>query len=331
MRAALCLPRTSEAQPDNQPNLSYKHFLAQIQQLPPNVLSDFAMPKLCPSRPLLDVATRERKAVAALNFYNAETLIAHVRAANALSESIILQTTEATIDYLGLRMIRGMAAAAADQLEQPVALHLDHGSSYDLAARCIDHGYTSVMIDGSKLSLADNCALSRSVVKLAHSAGVSVEGELGHVGQNSEPTAEDKQFLTEPNDAARFVSETQVDALAVAIGTAHGFYKGEVKLDFDRLQEISAAVPDTPLVLHGGSGVSAELLRKAIACGIRKVNFGTELKNAFTNAIKTSLSSSDDIDLRRTFAPAISAVEEISRSKIQICSNVAYERQTSTS
>jgi tagatose 1,6-diphosphate aldolase GatY/KbaY len=151
------------------------------------------------------------------------------------------------------------------------------------------------------------------------------------VGQNSEPTAEDKKFLTEPNDAARFVSETQVDALAVAVGTAHGFYKGEVKLDFDRLQEISAAVPDTPLVLHGGSGVSAELLRKAIACGIRKVNFGTELKNAFTNAIKTSLSSSDDIDLRRTFAPAISAVEEISRSKIQICSNVAYERQTSTS
>lgn len=289
------------------------------------------MLKLCPSRQLLDAASREGKAVAALNFYNAETLIAHVRAANALGESIILQTTEATIDYLGLGMIRGMAAAAADQLEHPVALHLDHGSSYDLAARCIDRGYTSVMIDGSKLSFADNCALSRRVVELAHAAGVSVESELGHVGQNSEPAAGDKQFLTEPNDARRFVNETEVDALAVAVGTAHGFYKGEVKLDFDRLREISAAVPNTPLVLHGGSGVSADLLRRAIACGIRKVNFGTELKNAFTRAIKTSLSSSDDIDLRRTFAPAISAVEEISRSKIQICSNVAYERQTSTS
>ena len=289
------------------------------------------MPKLCPSRPLLDAATRERKAIAALNFYNAETLTAHIRAANALSESIILQTTEATIDYLGLRMIQGMAAAAADELEQPIALHLDHGNSYDLAARCIEHGYTSVMIDGSKLSFADNCALSRHVVELAHSAGVSVEGELGHVGQNSEAAARDRQFLTEPNDARQFVSETEVDALAVAVGTAHGFYKGEVKLDFDRLQEISAAVPNTPLVLHGGSGVSAKLLRKAIACGIRKVNFGTELKNAFTIAIKRSLSSSDDIDLRRTFAPAISAVEEISRSKIQICSSVAYERRTSTS
>ena len=287
------------------------------------------MPKLCPSRPLLDAATRAGKAIAALNFYNAETLIAHVRAAKASNESIILQTTEATIDYLGFGIIVAMARAAADQLEQPVALHLDHGRSYQLAARCIDHGYTSVMIDGSKLSFADNCAVTRRVVEVAHAAGVSVEGELGHVGQNTDPNAAATKFLTEANDAARFVSETNVDALAVAIGTAHGFYKGEVKLDFDRLQEISAAVPNTPLVLHGGSGVSAELLQKSIALGIRKVNFGTELKNAFTRAVKHSLSSSDDIDLRRTFAPAISAVEEISRSKIQICASVAYERQTS--
>lgn len=289
------------------------------------------MPKLCSSRPLLDAATRAGKAIAALNFYNAETLIAHARAAKASKESIILQTTEATIDYLGLGLIVGMATAAADQLEQPVALHLDHGSSYELAARCIDAGYTSVMIDGSKMSFADNCTLTRRVVEFAHSAGVPVEGELGHVGQNSERTAVATQFLTEANDAARFVSETNVDALAVAIGTAHGFYKGEVRLDFVRLQEINAAIPNTPLVLHGGSGVSAELLQKSITFGIRKVNFGTELKNAFTRAIKHSLSSSDDIDLRRTFAPAISAVEEISRSKIRICSSVAYERQTSNS
>jgi tagatose 1,6-diphosphate aldolase GatY/KbaY len=254
-----------------------------------------------------------------------------MRAANALNASIILQTTESTINYLGLRMIKAMATAAADEIEQPVALHLDHGSNYDLAVRCIDHGYTSVMIDGSKLSFTDNCALSRRVVELAHSAGVSVEGELGHVGQNSEPSSADKQFLTDPTDAERFINETAVDALAVAVGTAHGFYKGEVKLDFNRLLEISAAVPNTPLVLHGGSGVSAELLRKAIACGIRKINFGTELKNAFTNAVKHSLSTTDDIDLRRTFAPAISAVEEISKAKIQICSSIAYERCTSTS
>src|SRR4029079_18422090 len=132
--------------------------------------------------------------IAALNFYNAETLIAHVRAANALNASIILQTTEATIHYLGLLLILGMAHAAADELEQPMALHLDHGSSYELAARCIDAGYTSVMIDGSKLSFADNCAVTRRVVELAHASGVSVEGELGHVGQNSERTAAATQF-----------------------------------------------------------------------------------------------------------------------------------------
>jgi len=290
------------------------------------------MPRLCPSRPLLDNETRAGKAIAALNFYNAETLMAHIRAANALNASIILQTTEATINYLGLRMVVAMANAAAEEMQEPVALHLDHGSTYDLAARCIEHGYTSVMIDGSKLSFADNCALTRRVTDLAHSSGVSVEGELGHVGQNNEaPPTDRTQLFTTPADASRFVSETDVDALAVAVGTAHGFYHGAVEIDFDRLKQINAALPNTPLVLHGGSGVSAELLRRSIACGIRKVNFGTELKDAFTQSVKASLLSSDDIDLRRTFLPAISAVEEISKSKIRICSHPTDERQASGS
>jgi ketose-bisphosphate aldolase len=288
------------------------------------------MPKLCPSRTLLNTASKDGAAIAALNFYNAETLIAHVRAANALNASIILQTTEATINYLGLPLILGMAEAAAAELKQPIALHLDHGSSYEAAAKCIDAGYTSVMIDGSKLPFDENCALTRRVVDLAHGAGVSVEGELGHVGQNSD-SEDPTETFTRPEDAARFVAEARVDALAVAVGTAHGFYKGAVQVDFERLKEISDKIPDTPLVLHGGSGVSAELLRQAIACGIRKINFGTELKNAFTQAVKNSLSSSDDIDLRRTFQPAIAAVENISRSKIMICSGQRVERQSSSS
>ncbi|HJP91405.1 MAG TPA: class II fructose-bisphosphate aldolase [Pyrinomonadaceae bacterium] len=289
------------------------------------------MAKLCPSRELLDTATAAGQAIAALNFYNAETLLAHMHAANALNASIILQTTEATINYLGLRMIVAMANAAADEMQQPVALHLDHGSSYELAARCIEHGYTSVMIDGSKLSFQDNCAITRRVTDLAHAARVSVEGELGHVGQNTEARTVETQFFTTADDAARFVSETDVDALAVAVGTAHGFYKGAVEIDFERLKQINTAVPNIPLVLHGGSGISAGLLRKAIACGIRKVNFGTELKNAFTQSIKASLSSTDDIDLRRTFLPAISAVEELSKSKIRICSHSTDERHASSS
>ena len=219
------------------------------------------MPKLCPSRTLLDTASKNGAAVAALNFYNAETLIAHIRAANALNASIILQTTEATINYLGLPVIIGLSQAAEAESQNPIALHLDHGANYELAARCIDAGYTSVMIDGSKLPFSENCALTRRVVNLAHAAGVSVEGELGHVGQNSDSRREDPtEAFTRPPDAARFVAETSVDALAVAVGTAHGFYKGAVRIDFQRLEEISDKIPDTPLVLHGGSGVSTPTL-----------------------------------------------------------------------
>jgi len=278
------------------------------------------MPKLCPSQPLLETAQRSGVAIAALNFYNAETLIAHIGAAKSLNASIILQTTESTINYLGLNMIVGMATAAAEEIEQPIALHLDHGGSYDLAARCIDHGYTSVMIDGSKLSFADNIALTRRVAELAHSNDVSVEGELGHVTHNDEISGDDiTKFYTRAEDAAEFVKETRVDALAVAVGTAHGFYKGKVRLDFDRLTQIKKAVGSTALVLHGGSGVPKELVRRAIECGIAKINFGTELKDAFTRGVKQSLCDTDEIDLRKTFMPAIEAVRNVSIEKISLC------------
>jgi ketose-bisphosphate aldolase len=276
--------------------------------------------RLVPSRRLLDAARREGRAVAALNFYNAETLLAHVRAANECGASIILQTTESTIKYLGIGMVVAMARAASEEIERPVALHLDHGASYELAARCVEAGYTSVMIDGSKLPFEENAAVTRRVVELAHGAGVSVEGELGHVAHNEEG-GDISRFYTRPEDAARFVAETGADALAVAVGTAHGFYKGEVRLDFERLRQIADAVGDRArLVLHGGSGVPDELLRRAVGSGIAKINFGTELKNAFTLAVKRSLSAGDEIDLRKTFAPAVEAVREISSAKIRTCS-----------
>jgi len=276
------------------------------------------MSQLVPSRRLLDAARREGRAVAALNFYNAETLRAHIDAARAAGASIILQTTESTINYLGIRLAVAMAGAAAEEVGLPLALHLDHGASYELAARCVEAGYTSVMIDGSKLPFAENCAITRRVADMAHAAGVSVEGELGHVAHNDE--ADDiSRFFTRPGDAAEFVRETGVDALAVAVGTAHGFYKGEVRLDFDRLREIGAAAGGAALVLHGGSGVPDELLRRAVRCGIAKINFGTELKDAFTRAVKESLAAGDEIDLRKTFAPAVRAVAEISAAKIRVC------------
>ena len=277
--------------------------------------------KLVPSRTILDQVRSAKRAVAALNFYNAETLRAHVNAARELKAPLILQTTEATIDYLGLGMAVAMARAAAEETGQLVALHLDHGGTYDLVARCIDAGYTSVMIDGSKSPFAQNSAITRKVVELAHAAGVSVEGELGHVSHNDE-ASDIARFYTDPEAAARFAGETGVDALAVAVGTAHGFYKGEVRIDFDRLVQIRDAVGETALVLHGGSGIQNDLLTRAIECGIAKINFGTEIKNAFTLAVKASLSSSEEIDLRKTFLPAIDAVRRISTAKIRVCQRI---------
>ncbi len=273
---------------------------------------------LIPSRALLDAARAGSRAVAALNFYNVETLRAHINAAAQLDSSIILQTTESTINYLGIDLAVAMAQAAAKEIKQPVALHLDHGASFELANRCVEAGYTSVMIDGSKLPFEQNVDVTRRVVEMAHISGVSIEGELGHVAQNTDG-GDITQLFTRPDDAKKFVDETGVDALAVAIGTAHGFYKGEVRLDFPRLREIRDAVGDTPLVLHGGSGVPDELLQEAIRSGIAKINFGTELKNAFTLAVRKSLSESGEIDLRKTFAPAIAAVQEVSKTKIRIC------------
>lgn len=276
--------------------------------------------ELVPGRQLLEEARRGERAVAALNFYNAETLRGHIKAAIECDASIILQTTESTIRYLGLKMIVAMARAAAEEIENPIALHLDHGGSYELAERCVSAGYTSVMIDGSMLSFEENCQLTRRVVDMAHAQGVSVEGELGHVAHNDDDHEDISRLFTKPEDALRFVETTGVDSLAVAIGTAHGFYKGEVQLDFERLALIRDALGDqAALVLHGGSGVPDELLRQAVAVGISKINFGTELKNAFTGAVKKSLSASDDIDLRKTFAPAIEAVREVSAAKIRIC------------
>lgn len=273
--------------------------------------------QLVPSRQLLDAARATHTAVAALNFYNAETLRAHIDAANGVGRSIILQTTESTIRYLGIELAVGLAHAAARVVVKPVALHLDHGSSAELAFRCIDAGYSSVMIDGSKLPFDENVAVTLRVVERARAAGVSVEGELGFVAHNDDAGAAGS--LTEPADAARFVAETGVDALAVAIGTAHGFYKAQVRLDLDRLERIRDAVGGTALVLHGGSGVPDELLDQAIARGITKINFGTEIKDAFMRAIRTAVSASGDIDLRRVFAPAVDAVRQVSAAKIQLC------------
>lgn len=259
-------------------------------------------------------------AVGAFNVHSLEVLPAVLQVAAEERSPIILQFTEGTLKFCGYDNVRVFAGHLARTAPVPVVLHQDHGSSYEVAVRAIQAGFSSVMIDASRLSLEENIAVTRKVVELAHACGVSVEAELGRVaGQEEEiEVSEAEAALTDPEEAARFVAETQVDALAVAVGTAHGFYKWEPKLAHDRIGAIRQAV-DVPLVLHGGSGVPDEEVRRAIQRGIRKVNVSTETKWAWAQALRQSLADQpDEFDPRPLLKPVMQAVQEVVRAKIRM-------------
>lgn len=250
----------------------------------------------------------------ATNFYNFETLSGVMASAAELRQPIILQVTKGSIDYLGLPMVVGMARAALAGHDAGGWLHLDHAESYDLIARCLDAGFDSVMIDYSERSFHQNVAMTAKVVKLAEQYNANVEAELGYVAKLGQTKAE--LGFTEPEEARRFVHETGVHALAVAIGSAHGFYKETPKLDLERLSAIKAAT-QIPLVLHGGSGIPADVLRESIHRGICKINLATEIKDTFMRSLKRLLSESEEIDLRKVFPPAIHAVSALVKEKLE--------------
>ncbi|MBO4368120.1 MAG: class II fructose-bisphosphate aldolase [Clostridia bacterium] len=240
---------------------------------------------------LLD-AQKNHYAVGAFNIENLETAQAVVNAAEKLDVPVIIQTTASSIRYAGVGPFAGIVKALAAGSRARIALHLDHGDSYELAEQCKNAGYSSVMIDGSKLPFEENIALSSSVVKMC--AGLPVEAELGTVGGKEEnDMAEGEAGYTKPEDAAEFVERTHVDFLAVAIGTAHGIYKGIPKLDIPRLAKIRSMV-DIPLVLHGASGVPDEQVAACIDNGITKVNYATELRIAFTKGVKEAIAENPD-------------------------------------
>ena len=183
-----------------------------------------------------------------------------------------------------------MGKIAAAKAKVPVALNIDHGTDFNQVVRCIRHGFSAVMIDGSKLPFEENVAITRKVVEVAHPNDISVEAELGKITgvEDDIAVAEHEGLFTDPDEAYAFVQQTNCDALAVAIGTAHGVYRGEPKLDFDRLQAIASKI-DTPIVLHGASGVPDDAIRKAVSLGVCKINIDTELRLAFAQAIKQVL------------------------------------------
>lgn len=273
------------------------------------------------AKEMLTDAQKGHYAVGAFNIENMEMLQGVLSAAEAEHAPVILQTTPGTLRYADAALFAALAHAAAEKATAPVALHLDHGSSYDLCVYAAKCGYTSLMIDGSKLPFEDNVALSAQVarLKITYSQVGCVEAELGKLGGKEDDVSGDGDCYTDPEHAATFARLTGVDSLAVAIGTAHGFYKATPKLDFDRLREIRAAV-DIPLVLHGSSGIPDSDVQQAIGLGICKVNFATELRAAYTKAVCSTLQADSQIyDPKKYGEAGREAVCEIVRHRIKVC------------
>lgn len=268
---------------------------------------------------MLLAADKGAYAVGAFNVENMEMVMAVIRAAEEMQAPVILQTTPSTVKYAGLAMYYANVRAAAQQAEIPVALHLDHGNSFSLAMQALRTGYTSVMIDGAHETFEDNIVLTRRVADACACAGVPVEAELGKVGGKEDDLDCSDPGYTDPEDAVKFAAETGIGSLAVAIGTAHGIYKGEPKLDVERLSEIRKRL-SIPLVLHGASGVPDEAVRECIRRGISKVNFATELRIAYSDGVKEFLKKNPDaFDPKKYGAAGMDRVTEVVKEKIKVC------------
>ncbi len=269
---------------------------------------------------LLTKAEAGKYAVGAFNCNNMEIVQAIVAAAEAEHAPVIIQASQGAIKYAGIEYITSLTKVAAENTKVPVALHLDHGTSFEQCVKCIRFGFTSVMIDGSKHPLQENIDLTNKVLSVARAVGVSVEAELGKIGGTEDDivvTAREALF-TDPEEAKAFVDATGVDALAVAIGTAHGRYKGVPQLDFQRLKQIKALV-NIPIVLHGSSGVPDEAVREAIGLGVRKVNIDTNIREAFVDAARKVITENpNEIDPRNVLKPARQAAIEVIRQKIRV-------------
>ncbi|KXG78973.1 class II fructose-1,6-bisphosphate aldolase [Thermotalea metallivorans] len=282
-------------------------------------------------------------AIGAFNVNNMEIIQGIVEAAKEEKSPIILQVSAGARKYASPVYLRKLVEAAVEDSGLDIVLHLDHGEDFEICKMCIDDGFTSVMIDGSKYPFEENIALTKKVVEYAHERGVVVEAELGKLAgiEDNIRVSEKDATFTDPDQAAEFVARTGVDSLAVAIGTSHGAYKfkGEPKLDFERLEKITKLIPNTPLVLHGAStvlpefvelcnryggdipgaqGVPEDMIRQAAKLGVCKVNIDTDLRLAMTAAIRKFLvENPKEFDPRKYLGPARTAIKEMVKHKIR--------------
>lgn len=267
---------------------------------------------------LLD-AQKGGYAVGAFNVENMEMVMAVIAAAEELHAPLMLQTTPSTVKYAGLDMYLANVKTAAKRAKVPVCMHLDHGDSFDLAMQALRVGYSSIMIDGSHNVFEENIAVTKAVTDACRPSGVPVEAELGKVGGKEDDLDGGSGGYTDPMEAKEFAERTGIGSLAVAIGTAHGVYKGEPKLDLDRLAEIRKVV-SIPLVLHGASGLSEEAVKESIKRGICKVNFATELRIAYTDGVKEFLAANPDaFDPKKYGKTAMEHVKEIVKLRMKMC------------
>lgn len=262
-------------------------------------------------------------AIGAFNVENMEMVQAVVAAAEELQSPVIMQTTPSTVKYADFAYFYANAKVAAEKANVPVVMHLDHGSSFELAMRALRIGYTSIMIDGSHDSFEDNIAVTKAVVDACHPSDVPVEAELGKVGgKEDDLDGGEGGGYTVPSEAVEFVEKTGIDSLAVAIGTAHGVYKGTPKLDVERLSEIREVV-SIPLVLHGTSGVPDDAVKECIKRGICKVNYATDLRIAFSKGVTEVLKENPDtIDPKKYNARGREYVKAYVMDKMKVCGSV---------
>ncbi|SMD32836.1 tagatose 1,6-diphosphate aldolase GatY/KbaY [Reichenbachiella faecimaris] len=257
---------------------------------------------------------RNGKALLATNFYNFETLSSVLMAAKSLNTPIILQLSESSIQYMGLSVSKKIATAAIEQYGVEAWIHLDHGNDINLVKSCIDAGFDSVMIDASEKSFEENIRITREIVEYASGYDINVEAELGYISKLGQ---EQKMIFTQPQEAKAFVDATGINALAIAVGSAHGFYKETPKLQLDLIQQINQATT-AALVLHGSSGIPHDQLKESIKRGITKINLATEIKNTFMKGLKNYLAHSDEIDLRQVFPVATNQAKELVMEKLKV-------------
>lgn len=275
---------------------------------------------LVPMTHFLPRAKREKFAVGQFNLNNLEFAQAITEAGVEENAPLIFGVSEGAMRYMGLNYVVAIARTAAEQSGLPIALHLDHGSSFEVVMKCIQAGFSSVMFDGSHYPFEENVRLTKEVVRAAHAVGVSVEGELGTIGgvEDDVNVNSSEAALAKPEEAIRFYEETKVDALAIAVGTAHGLYKGEPRIRFDIIEEVSRHI-DVPIVLHGGSGVPDEAIQRAIALGVGKINVNTENQVACTATVRNLLEENETmIDPRKYWGPAREAIKEVVIRKIRL-------------